>query len=171
MQSLGTSRIPFTLVETSAHRFLHSYNEAIALTKAWQDQVWQASALEGVAVALAIQATLPKGAQGAVGANAFFSLLPELIFSPCCSDHLRNFLLEAILPTPPKQFPTSLPSSPPFPTASLKRPPSTRKCSLPSTDLPTLLHPIPTALTLSSTSKPASAAPTSSSPSTRVMAQ
>ncbi|GAA6044610.1 hypothetical protein JCM8097_006453 [Rhodosporidiobolus ruineniae] len=40
------------------------YNEAIALTKAWQDQVWQASALEGVAVALVIQATQPKGAQG-----------------------------------------------------------------------------------------------------------
>ncbi|GAA5864034.1 hypothetical protein JCM1840_000679 [Sporobolomyces johnsonii] len=37
-----------------------SYNEAISLTKAWQDQVWQASALEGLAVALVIQATLPK---------------------------------------------------------------------------------------------------------------
>ncbi|BGP16900.1 hypothetical protein JCM10213v2_004908 [Rhodosporidiobolus nylandii] len=43
---------------------INCYNEAIALTKAWQDQVWQASALEGVAVALVLQATLPKGAQG-----------------------------------------------------------------------------------------------------------
>ncbi|GAA6003089.1 hypothetical protein JCM10207_001980 [Rhodosporidiobolus poonsookiae] len=40
------------------------YNDAVALTKAWQDQVWQASALEGLAVALVVQATLPKGAQG-----------------------------------------------------------------------------------------------------------
>ncbi|GAA5925915.1 hypothetical protein JCM1841_004039 [Sporobolomyces salmonicolor] len=40
-----------------------SYNEAISLTKAWQDQVWQASALEGLAVALVIQATLPTTSQ------------------------------------------------------------------------------------------------------------
>ncbi|GAA5826496.1 hypothetical protein JCM11251_002398 [Rhodosporidiobolus azoricus] len=40
------------------------YNDAIALTKAWQDQVWQASALEGLVVALVIQATQPKGSQG-----------------------------------------------------------------------------------------------------------
>ncbi|GAA5936717.1 TRAPPII-specific subunit TRS120 [Sporobolomyces koalae] len=39
-----------------------AYNEAILLTKAWQDQVWQASALEGLAVALVIQATRPKSA-------------------------------------------------------------------------------------------------------------
>ncbi|GAA5969112.1 hypothetical protein JCM3765_002183 [Sporobolomyces pararoseus] len=39
-----------------------AYNEAISLTKAWQDQVWQASALEGLAVALIVQATLPKPA-------------------------------------------------------------------------------------------------------------
>ncbi|GAA5898275.1 TRAPPII-specific subunit TRS120 [Sporobolomyces salmoneus] len=37
-----------------------AYNEAISLTKAWQDQVWQASALEGLAVALVVQATQPK---------------------------------------------------------------------------------------------------------------
>lgn len=37
-----------------------SYNEAISLTKAWQDQVWQASALEGLVIALVVQATLPK---------------------------------------------------------------------------------------------------------------
>lgn len=36
-----------------------SYNEAITLTKAWHDQVWQASALEGLAVALVIQAWSP----------------------------------------------------------------------------------------------------------------
>lgn len=43
-----------------------SYNDAIALTKAWADQVWQASALEGLVVALVIQATQPKGSQGSV---------------------------------------------------------------------------------------------------------
>ncbi|GAA5876487.1 hypothetical protein JCM16303_003552 [Sporobolomyces ruberrimus] len=37
-----------------------AYNEAISLTKSWQDQVWQASALEGLAIALVVQATLPK---------------------------------------------------------------------------------------------------------------
>ncbi|GAA5989707.1 hypothetical protein JCM5350_007364 [Sporobolomyces pararoseus] len=39
-----------------------AYNEAISLTKAWQDQVWQASALEGLVIALVVQATLPKPA-------------------------------------------------------------------------------------------------------------
>ncbi|KWU44001.1 hypothetical protein RHOSPDRAFT_34430 [Rhodotorula sp. JG-1b] len=41
-----------------------AYNEAILLTKAWSDQVWQASAYEGVAVALVLQATQPRGSQG-----------------------------------------------------------------------------------------------------------
>ncbi|GAA5873361.1 hypothetical protein JCM3774_000758, partial [Rhodotorula dairenensis] len=41
-----------------------AYNEAILLTKAWADQVWQASAYEGVAVALVLQATRPRGSQG-----------------------------------------------------------------------------------------------------------
>ncbi|GAA5987807.1 hypothetical protein JCM10908_007223 [Rhodotorula pacifica] len=41
-----------------------AYNEAILLTKAWSDQVWQASAYEGVAVALVLQATRPRGSQG-----------------------------------------------------------------------------------------------------------
>ncbi|GJN91136.1 hypothetical protein Rhopal_004154-T1 [Rhodotorula paludigena] len=43
---------------------IEAYNSAIALTKAWADQVWQASALEGLVVALVIQATQPKGSQG-----------------------------------------------------------------------------------------------------------
>ena len=33
-----------------------AYHEAITLTKAWSDQVWQASALEGLCVALVVQA-------------------------------------------------------------------------------------------------------------------
>lgn len=41
------------------HPSLYSYNEAITLTKAWHDQVWQASALEGLTVALVIQAWSP----------------------------------------------------------------------------------------------------------------
>ncbi|KAM0789161.1 hypothetical protein ACM66B_000010 [Microbotryomycetes sp. NB124-2] len=36
------------------------YNEAIALTKTWADQVWQASALEGLAVATVLQAFQPR---------------------------------------------------------------------------------------------------------------
>ncbi|GAA5896374.1 hypothetical protein JCM6882_000998 [Rhodosporidiobolus microsporus] len=43
---------------------INCYNDAISLTKAWQDQVWQASALEGLVVALVIRATQPKGSQG-----------------------------------------------------------------------------------------------------------
>ncbi|GAA6060047.1 hypothetical protein JCM10212_001044 [Sporobolomyces blumeae] len=39
---------------------ISSYNEALLLTKSWQDQVWQASALEGLCVALVLQATMPK---------------------------------------------------------------------------------------------------------------
>ena len=37
-----------------------SYNDAIPLTKGWQDQVWQASALEGLTVALVIQGWAPR---------------------------------------------------------------------------------------------------------------
>lgn len=36
-----------------------SYNDSILLTKSPQDQVWQASALEGLTVALVIQAWCP----------------------------------------------------------------------------------------------------------------
>ena len=36
-----------------------SYNETILLTKSWQDSVWQASALEGLVVALVLQARAP----------------------------------------------------------------------------------------------------------------
>ncbi|KAK4051457.1 hypothetical protein OIV83_002941 [Microbotryomycetes sp. JL201] len=36
------------------------YNEAITLTKTWADQVWQASALEGLAVATVLQAFQPQ---------------------------------------------------------------------------------------------------------------
>ncbi|GAA6025577.1 hypothetical protein JCM11491_005997 [Sporobolomyces phaffii] len=50
------------LLAGRVHEAITSYNEAIALTKGWQDQVWQASALEGLAVALVVQATLPKHA-------------------------------------------------------------------------------------------------------------
>ncbi|BGO92090.1 hypothetical protein NBRC10512_000821 [Rhodotorula toruloides] len=43
---------------------INAYNDAVSLTKAWQDQAWQASALEGLCVALVVQASQPKGSQG-----------------------------------------------------------------------------------------------------------
>ncbi|GAA5872900.1 hypothetical protein JCM8547_003260 [Rhodosporidiobolus lusitaniae] len=62
------------------------YNEAIALTKAWQDQVWQASALEGLVVALVIHASLPKGSQGTRPPSQF----PPRSDSPTPSQHLPD---------------------------------------------------------------------------------
>lgn len=52
---------------------LNSFNEAIALTKGWQDQVWQASALEGLSIALVIQGWSPRSTR--FDASVFFILL------------------------------------------------------------------------------------------------
>ncbi|BGP40785.1 hypothetical protein JCM10449v2_004750 [Rhodotorula kratochvilovae] len=62
---------------------INAYNDAIGLTKAWADQVWQASALEGLVVALVIQATQPKGSQG----NYPPSLVPPRSDSPVPGIH------------------------------------------------------------------------------------
>ncbi|BGP55929.1 hypothetical protein JCM8202v2_003536 [Rhodotorula sphaerocarpa] len=62
-----------------------AFNEAILLTKAWADQVWQASAYEGFAVALILQAMQPRGSQAAhpptFGPSRSDSPGPATIFS------------------------------------------------------------------------------------------
>lgn len=75
------SRSYVTGILTFAHLLsgIFRYNEAIMLTKSWQDQVWQASALEGLAVTLVVQATLPKHTINGVGfAFPFFTSRAKL---------------------------------------------------------------------------------------------
>lgn len=48
------------LLSGRVQRAIETYNEAIMLTRAWADGVWQASALEGLATALIVQAALAR---------------------------------------------------------------------------------------------------------------
>lgn len=73
-----------------------SYNEAIALLKAWQDQVWQASALEGLTIALVIQAWTPVTSRFDVSIPARDEILPLTRFTAdqtIYRQHYRQSLL------------------------------------------------------------------------------